>query len=407
MNSIWRNKNFLLLWAGNSVSVLGSRFYMIAVMWYIIQETGSSMALGISVLCFTIPSVLLMPIGGVLADRNMKKQLMAGTDFINGILMMIISCLIYSHSLLFFVYTTIVISSSVSAFFSPANSAAIPLIVGKEQLSKANSLTQVTSQLSNILGPALAGILISATDIWILFVMNGISFLISACSELFISIPNVDEQHSRNKLLSQLQEGLKFVLNYRSLLHLIVVGGIIINFFLAPLQVYITMICSKVIHTGPRGMGFVDASISIGALIGSMIIYMQFFKDKIKMVIFGLSIEGLSLLIGGIFVHHYVAIIACALILGLGISLASVGISTLFQTLVPDEKRGRVGSVLSTLSTFIVPFGTLFGSFIIVHVSIGSMMILSGVMVALSGISLLVPFVFKKRVQPSQFKNTF
>ncbi|WP_433750861.1 MFS transporter [Falsibacillus pallidus] len=401
--SIWKNRDFLLLWSGNTVSVFGNRLYMIALMWYIAERTGSSVALGLSVLCFTIPTVLLSPVAGVLSDRNFKKQMLISTDILNGLLMIGMSFLILSDSFpLVWLYLLMILSSSVSAFFSPAIYSTVPLIVGKDQLAKANSLTQMTTQMSNILGPAIGGTLIAFTDMWILFLINGISFLLSALTESFIRVPILDMKNRQTKFKEQFKEGIQYIWHFGPLLHLIAVGGILINFFLAPLQVYITLICSQILKTSASMMGFIDASISVGALAGSLLILWNVFKNKTAMVIFGLSIEGIALLIAGLFLQSYFALISFAFILGFGISLASVGISTLFQTLVPDDKRGRVGSVLTALSTFIVPIGTLFGSFIIDYTSMSIILSWSGVIVALSGISLIVPYLKKAFVEKTK-----
>ena len=392
-NNVLRNKNFLLLWMGNSVSVLGNRFYNIAIMWYIIETTGSSIALGLSVLCFTIPSVLVMPFVGVLADRNIKKYLLVFSDMINGCIMLAIALFMFFEELpIYLLYLLMIASSLVSAFFSPAIGATIPLIVGKENLPKANSFMQVTNQLSNIIGPALAGILIAVTNMWLLFLINGISFIISAFSEMFLAIPKVDIDHVKRKFYLQFQEGFTYVLRYKKLLHLIIVGGIIINFFLAPLNVFITVLCNQILKVGASGMGIVDAAISVGALSGSLIILLNIMKDRVKMVIFGLSIEGIALLITGVFPESYIALLIFAFILGIGVSMASVGIGTLYQTMVPENKMGRVGSLLSTLSTFIVPFGTMFGSFIINYLSISWILNVSGILVTLAGLSLIITF---------------
>lgn len=227
---------------------------------------------------------------------------------------------------------------------------------------------------------------------WLLFLINGISFIISAFSEMFLAIPKVDIDHVKRKFYLQFQEGFIYVLRYKKLLHLIIVGGIIINFFLAPLNVFITVLCNQILKVGASGMGIVDAAISVGALSGSLIILLNIMKDRVKMVIFGLSIEGIALLITGVFPESYIALLIFAFILGIGVSLASVGIGTLYQTMVPENKMGRVGSLLSTLSTFIVPFGTMFGSFIINYLSISWILNVSGILVTLAGLSLIITF---------------
>jgi MFS transporter, DHA3 family, macrolide efflux protein len=389
---ILKDKNFLLLWLGQSVSELGNKFYSIAIMWYVIEKTGSSMDLGFTVLCFTLPAVLIMPIAGIMADHNYKKRILIISDLVNGIVVSIMAILLYFHSLsTLMLYTMIIVISASSALFTPAISAAIPLITGKEELSKAKSLNQFTNRMATILGPTLAGILIAVTDIWLLLLLNGVSFIISAISESWIQIPKVETSKNKKNIKAQFTEGLNFVLKAKRLLALIFVGGIIINFFLAPMSIFITIICNQILEVGAKGFGIVEACISVGALAGSIILFLNIIKNQIIAGITGLVLEGVALLVGGMFLS-YPSIIIFAFLLGLGVSMASIGISTMFQLLVPENMMGRVGSILSSISTFILPIGILAGSYVINIYSVKLIFIISGLIVLLSGAFLVIPF---------------
>lgn len=402
--SIFSNKHYLLLWLGQSLAVLGSRFCNIAFMWYVIETTGSPVALGLSVICFTLPSLFCLPFAGVVADKNMKKRVLVVSNIVNGINMLMIGLLILGSGSLALLYIFIIISSVASSFFSPAVSAAIPLLVGKNMLPKANSLSQITVQLVNILGPALAGILLAITDMWLIFVMSGTAFLASMLFLTNIRIRSVESTEASGSFFQQFREGLAHVLSSRKLLFLILAGGVIINFFLAPITVYITVIANQILEIGPQGLGMYQSSISIGALIGGLLIFANLVKDKLKLAIFGLSIEGVALLLAGL-LPGYVSMIVFFLLLGLGVSFASIGITTLFQTIVPENKMGRVMSLLSTMSACTVPLGTMVGSVVINQVSVYIILAVSGVCVAVTGLALCYPFAEelrkKKEVQGS------
>jgi len=139
---------------------------------------------------------------------------------------------------------------------------------------------------------------------------------------------------------------------------------------------------------GSTGFGMVNSVISVGALIGVMLIMANIFKDKYKLTVLGLTLEGISLMMFGGFLNYYVILVAAAL-LGLGLSMASVGISTLYQTLIPKDKMGRVLGIVSTICTVTVPIGTLFGSFIIEYADLTLVLILSGVIVFATGLGLV------------------
>lgn len=400
--SILRNKNFRMLWFGQSISVLGSRFTNIAMMWFIIQKTGSPMALGVSMVCMVLPSLLLMPFAGVIADKNKKKFILILSNFISGLIMLLVTFVVTRADFsMIALYALVVLASASEAFFQPAYSATIPLIVEEEDLTRANSLSQLTNQLANVLGPALAGILIAIIGEAVLFFVDGLSFLLAAVLTGRLLIPKVTlDTTNKPSFLSDFKEGFYFVLQMKKILYLTIVGGVIINFFLAPLNVYFTVVCSQVFHVGSQGLGVIDSAISIGALLGSAFMLMELIKNKIKLAIVGLVLEGLALLIPGIF-GSYVSFIVFAALLGVGISLASVGISTIYQTMIPKEKMGRVGSLSSSLSVCTVPLGTLFGSFMIQHIPITLTLVISGMIVFMSGLSLVIPFryVYKKGEQ--------
>lgn len=393
---ILKNKDFLFLWLGQSISKIGTSLYDIALMWYIYQKTGSSFALGLSVLCFTVPTVLITPLAGVFADRLNKKKIIITTDILNGIIMLIFSWFIFvDHYPIYVLYIFMIFSSIVSEVFNPAISSAVPIIVEEKDLKDANTLSQVTSQAINVLGPALAGILIAFMNISLLFFLNGLSFLICAAIESFITIPKINDENTKEGIGIQFKEGLVYVLENKLLLYLVIAGGVIINFFLAPLSIYETVLSTKILNVGSTGYGMMNSAISVGALIGALLIMTNIFKDKYKMVIIGLSLEGIAVAFLGLIPHYLVALTALSA-LGIGLAMASIGISTLYQTLIPKEKMGRVMALASTLCAVTVPLGTLFGSTIIAYVQLKIVLILSGIFILITGI-LLLPITSVKK----------
>lgn len=387
--SLFKNFDFMLLWGGQSVSRLGTSLYNLAIMWYILEKTGSALAMGISVACFTLPTAIIGPIAGVFVDKHDKKKIIVMTDCINGLLMLALSYFIAIDNIsIVALYGVMVLGACVSAVFTPAASSSIPIIVERQHLTKANSLSQFTSRIISILGPVLAGMLIAVLDMWILFFINGISYLISSISEGFITIPKVDIEDTSKKFIEQFKEGLLSLWNSKLVLYLVISGGIIINFFLAPLSIYAAII-SVNLGKGATGLGMIEGSIAIGALFGSLIILLGFIKNKYKMTVVGLTIEGLGLIVLGIFIENYYLILFFMGVLGLGVAMASVGISTLYQILIPKEKLGRVLSIAGTLCNITVPLGSLFGSVIINYYSMQSVLLFFGVIVSISGLSLV------------------
>ncbi|OPJ62377.1 MFS transporter [Clostridium oryzae] len=395
--NLFSNRNFILLWIGQVISQLGNSLYELAIMWYILQKTGSSMAMGVSVVCYTIPTILFGLVAGVFADRYDKKKIIMFSDLINGIIMLL-TCFFIAKDMIsiYGLYLIMILTSSVAAMFSPAISSIWPLIVKEEDLTKRNSLSQITNRACTILGPVLSGILLAAFHIWILFLINGISFLIAVLMESFITVPAVNKRKAVNeKFFFQMKEGILYITKTRSLLHLVFVGGLIINFFLAPLTIYSAVI-SKNLQRGSVGLGMLESSVGIGALAGGFIIFLGVMKNKYKIAIAGLALEGIGLMGYGMFSNSFYVILVFASVIGIGVSMASVGISTLFQTLVDKDKMGRVMSALGILCTISVPIGTMCCSAVINYCPVGIVLLISGIIVTISAIS-LIP-IFKDRI---------
>ncbi len=392
MKAVFTNKDFMLLWAGVGVSRFGERFFQLIIMWFVVQETGSALALGTTVIFITLPTLLIGPIAGVFADRYDKKKIIVIMDFCNGILILALAALLLTGNMtMWILYVFLMMTSTVSAFFNPAANASIPLLIEKKYLSKANSLNQFSMQGSNIVGPATAGILLAVfnNEYGLLLIASGVAYSISAITEMWIRMPSVsEEKQADSKFIQELKEGMQFVLEDKRLLMLIIAGGLIINFFLAPLSVYFTIMSDSIFNVGSAGLGTLNAMIALGALFGSLMIMFNLSKDRYKTAIVGLVMEGVGLMLIGSFMDYYVAI-AAVFIIGMGTCFASVGLNTLYQTIIPKEKMGRVLSIVSVLLTTSVPLGTLFGSIIINHIPMFVILLVFGFVVTLSGLSLI------------------
>lgn len=183
-------------------------------------------------------------------------------------------------------------------------------------------------------------------------------------------------------------DGFQYVKKDRALLFLIIVGGIIINFFLAPLTIFFTYMSDYIFDVGASGLGFINSVLATGAMFGSLMIMFNVFKNKYRMAVAGLLLEGIALLIMGIALSYY-ATVAAAGLLGLGVCFASVGLNTMYQTMIPKEMMGRVLSLVSMMLGASVPLGQLFGSLIIEHYSMTAILMIFGAIVSISSLSLI------------------
>ncbi|MGM0421056.1 MAG: MFS transporter, partial [Bacillota bacterium] len=138
--SIWKNKNFFLLFAGGLVSRIGNGIHHIALVWFILELTGSGTATGTILLLSTLPGVLVSPFGGLIADRFDRKALIVGNDFLRGLIVLGLGLMIYNGNTSFWLLGSATVLMSISgAFFNPAIGAVLPNIVDPKNLEQANS----------------------------------------------------------------------------------------------------------------------------------------------------------------------------------------------------------------------------------------------------------------------------
>lgn len=387
--SIFKNRNFVLLWLGQLVSLLGNRFHEIASMWYIYDITGSPLKMGITLIFSTLPSVILSPFAGVLADRYDRKKIIVFSDLMNGCIVGVIAALIFMQAMeIWMLYLLTGLRSVVSAFFGPAVNAVTPSIVEKEKLIKANSLNQLSRSFTGILGYAAGGVMISALGIPGLFLLDSISFILSGISEAFIKVPGIDREAGEMQgMKNEIIESIRFTIRNKELFHFIVVGGFIINFFLAPMEIYITVFARQRLNMGSEALGVLLSAITAGSL--AMAFLMPVLEKRFSyytLAFIGLTLEGIFIMLFGISGSLYAALIIHAL-MGASLCICNVSLNTVFQTLIPNEMLGRIGGILQTMCQTTIPLGYLLGGMATERLSLTLVLVASGVVIALSGLS--------------------
>ena len=171
-------RDFRLLWVGEGVSLLGNQFYLVALSWLTLQLTGSGTALGTVLMTAAVPRAALMLVGGAMTDRLSPRPLMIVSNMARAALTAILTVLIFTDTVaLGYLYALAILFGTFDAFFYPAFRSIVPWLVNDEQLEPANSLLQGTSQLSILLGPLPAGVLVAAVGVGPAFVINVASFV--------------------------------------------------------------------------------------------------------------------------------------------------------------------------------------------------------------------------------------
>ncbi|NMH65103.1 MFS transporter [Shewanella salipaludis] len=366
------NKNLILLWQGQLVSQLGMQAYSIAMMFWLMENTGSSVLMGFILTLSILPNIFFGPIAGVIADRFSRKNIIIVTDLTRGVAVLILSIMIFcefgSQFFIVMLFATVSVINGISrAFFQPAIDAFIPDLVATEQLSKTVAFFQSSTQCSAIVGQAMGGLLYRALGAPILLFIDAISYFISAFSESFIksdfkkrkSISGITNKYKQHKV--DLAEGLRYVKSCKGMYQTMFFASSI-NFFIAPIMLLLPFYVTEQLLEEAQWYGFLLAAMAIGSVLGywiSATINVQGNRKTIVMFV-SMILFSCSLMLLSQSVSSKIALFSLFMS-GLSLGVFNLQATTLFQNNTPTELRGRVMSLLMTISGGLLPLGLMVG----------------------------------------------
>lgn len=172
---------FRRVWVGTSLAMLADQAFLISLTWLVLRITESGVALGTVLAVASIPGIVLTPLGGVLSDRLSPISVMASANAARAVLMSVLAVLVLTDATrIWHVYLLAGGLSALDALYYPASMAVTPTLVDRDRLKAANALVQSVEQISSVLGPALAGLLLALFGLWINLGANAVLFTISA-----------------------------------------------------------------------------------------------------------------------------------------------------------------------------------------------------------------------------------
>lgn len=373
----FKQKDFSLLMFGKLVSLIGTQMQNFALSLYVLKVTGSATKFA-SVLAITLlPKLFLGPIAGVFVDWFDRKKIIVYLDMITGIIIGAFA-LIYKINgglSLLHIYTLSITLSTISLLFGPAISTVIPTIIKKEKLVDANSVDSFIMNMGNLIAPALAGILFGFYGMFIILVLNSISFILSSISEMFIKIPNVNKRPEKINISSfynDFSEGISFIKNKKIMLNIIILA-LMINFVFNPIfSIGLTYISKQILNISDYQYGMLEASLVISMICGSFITKSISKKFKLGEMLF-LSVFFSSILISMIALISsssylnlfnsntipYISIIIVGFMIVLIVSVANIALGTMIQKEIPISMMGRVGAIMSAGCMAAIPLGQM------------------------------------------------
>lgn len=374
--------NIVLLLSGRFVSLIGTQIYNFALGLYVLKTTGSPLSFGITLFFGVLPRVILGPFAGAISDRFDRKKMVVGMDYLSGLVVLALFAVSLIDGLrLFYIYAASFLLATANTFFDIPFTASIPNIVDDKSLMRITSLNQTISSIAAFTAPILAGSIFAYVDIKLFLFINGISFICSGISEMFIDFKfnvhileseNIKAQNSNslNNILSQIKDGFCY-LKSQEALFILFVFSIIINFFISiGNSVPTPFILNNVLKLSSTQYGFVQAASSIGMLLGSILLSIIPEKEKkYRYIVYGNLILSITILLIGLLVvpglkifNNAIYCVLYAIIkatMNIDVLFVNIPISVTMQRLVPDNMRGRVFGLQDTIVTAILPIGLL------------------------------------------------
>ena len=203
---LW-NKDFILLLQGNTVSTIGDLMYSVAIGYWVYEQTGSSGLMGVMSAISMLVTMFLSPFSGSIVDKCNRKWVLVGTDIIQGMIMLGIGLLAYLDKLnVFGVLFAAFLAALGSTFYSPAVRTLMIDIIPHDDMTRGQSIFSGSNSLINMVGTAFSGVLVAFFGVPLIVIINGLSNLYSAVSELFIHVPKTVQQSARVSVKSILQD---------------------------------------------------------------------------------------------------------------------------------------------------------------------------------------------------------
>ena len=356
----FRHRNFRLFYAGQAISLLGTWIQQIALSWLVYRTTGSAFLLGLVTFCSQIPMLIFVPLAGLLSDRLDRRRLMlvayalaAIQALALGVLTLTGAIRVWQILLLGFLYGVVM------AFETPARQALISQMVNsRSDLPNAIALNSVLMNSGRLIGPSIAGLLLVFISEGWCFLINSASFMAIIASTLMMRLPRRHAARAPTSLVHDLAVAARYAWQTRPIrLFLLLVA--LISLTASPYTVLMPIFARDVFSGDAHTLGFLVGSAGLGAVIGTAFLATRPNVFGLsRLVPFTAAIAGAALMLVGASKIYWLslAFMAC---LGFGIIVTAASINMMLQTLVDEDKRGRIIGFYAMAFLGMAPVGGL------------------------------------------------
>ncbi len=358
-------RSYMFFWSGQLFSLLGSLVVFFVIFVWITDVTGSASMLALGNFIFLIPMLIITPFAGVISDRHSRKTIILIVDSLQAFFTFILTLIfIFNAAEVWIVLIFIGIRSVFQSFHSPVVGAIMPSMVPKDKLGRINGINYFFTGLIQLIGPAVGATLLFFFPIQIVLWVDVITYFIALFPLLLIKIPSVHinlEGDERNSFFRDMKEGFAILKSIPGLLK-IMLTAMLLNMLLQPLIVLMPYFI-KIIHSGSNfTLAILEMILQGGMIVGAVIPSIKKkWNNSIRTMFIGIVIINIGYLMYAIApIGFYPVIASGAFVVGFILPIVNTIVITVVQKTIPQNKMGRVFSILNTLSMVASPIGAIF-----------------------------------------------
>jgi len=355
-----RHRNYRLYFSGQGISLIGTWMTRVATSWLVYRLTHSALLLGIVSFAGQIPTFLFAPFAGVWVDRLNRHRVLIVTQILAMLQSLALAALVFWNFItVWHIIWLGAFQGLINAFDMPARQAfVVQMVEDKQDLGNAIALNSSMVNLARLIGPSIAGVLIAAVGEGYCFLIDGISYIAVVVSLAVMRALPPQSFPKKAGIFSELKEGLQYVARFAPVRTILLLLALV-SLFGMPYTVLMPIFAARVLKGGAHTLGFLMAASGVGALAGAVVLAARkSVRGLGRMIAISSAIFGAGL-IG--FSQSRVLWLSLVLLFaaGFGMMTQMASSNTILQTIVPDERRGRVMGYYTMAFIGMAPFGSL------------------------------------------------
>ena len=383
----FRSRNYRLFFLGQGISLIGSWMTQLATIWLVYSLTNSPVMLGIVGFTSQIPSFFLAPFGGVFVDRFSRHRTLIGTQILAMIQSLTLAVLALTGVIqVWHIIALSLFQGFINAVDAPARQAFVPeLIEKRDDLANAIAINSTMFNGARLIGPAIGGLLIAQVGAAYCFLIDGLSYIAVIAALLAMNIKSNKYQVSTANPIQRVKEGFDYAFGFPPIRAILILSALV-SFMGMQYTIIVPIFAEKILQGGADTLGFLMAASGVGALSGG--IYLATRQTVVglgRLIAFGPTILGCGLIAFSLSRFLPLSLFSL-LFVGLGTILQIAAGNTVLQTIVDDDKRGRVMSLYTMSFLGTIPFGNLLAGFLANHIGATNTLIIDGIACILGSI---------------------